>query len=184
MTFLTALWLPILVSAVVVFAASSIIHMMFTYHKKDFQKLPDEDGAMNALRPLNIAPGSYSFPFCGTAKNMKDPAIIEKMEKGPIAMLNVFENGMPKMGGILVKWFIYCLVVSIFAAYIASHALPAGGTYLQIFRFVGCTAFIGYALATWQGFIWFGYSFRYVFLSTFDGLIYGLLTAGVFGWLW
>jgi len=184
MAFISTLWLPILVSAAVVFVASSVIHMMFTYHKNDLQKLPDEEATLNALRPLNIPTGDYAMPFCGTSKAMKDPATVEKFDKGPVAMLTVWENGMPKMGKSLVQWFIYCIVVSIFAAYIASHALPEGGSYLEIFRFVGCTAFIGYALATWQGFVWWKKSLRYTLVATFDGLIYGLLTAGVFGWLW
>lgn len=184
MVSLFSLWLPILVSAVVVFVASSVIHMMFTYHKNDLQKLPDEDGTMDALRPLNIPQGDYYMPFCGTAKAMKDPVLVEKMEKGPIALITVFEKGTPKMGKQLVQWFIYILVVSIFAAYIASHALTTEATYLAVFRFVGCTAFIGYTLAIWQSYIWWKKSLRYVLTSTIDGLIYGLLTAGVFGWLW
>ena len=183
MALLFSLWLPILVSAVVVFIASSVIHMVFTYHKNDLQKLPDEEGAMNALRPLNIPQGDYVMPYCGTSKGMKDPEMIEKWDKGPVALLTVLENGMPKMGKSLVQWFIYILVVSIFAAYIASHALPADAAYLAVFRFVGCTAFIGYSLALWQGYIWYKKSLRYVITSSFDGLIYALLTAGVFGWL-
>ena len=47
---LTSLWLPILLSAVVVFAASSIIHMVLPYHRNDFKKLPDEEGFLAALR--------------------------------------------------------------------------------------------------------------------------------------
>jgi len=184
MVSLFSLWLPVLVSAVVVFIASSVIHMMFTYHKNDFKKLPDEDGVMNALRPLNIPRGDYMMPFCGTAKAMQEPEKVEKMNNGPVAVLTVFENGIPKMGKILVQWFIYNIFVSIFAAYIAVHALSADSNYLSVFRIVGTAAFIGYALALWQGYIWHKKSLRYVILSSIDGLIYALLTAGVFGWLW
>jgi len=35
---LTALWLPILVSAVIVFFASFIMHMVLAYHKSDYRK--------------------------------------------------------------------------------------------------------------------------------------------------
>ncbi len=184
MVSLFSLWLPILVSAIVVFLASSVIHMVFTYHKNDLQKLPDEEGTMDALRPLNLPQGDYYMPFCGTAKDMKDPVLVEKMGKGPVALITVFENGMPKMGKQLFQWFIYILVVSIFAAYIASHALTTESSYLAVFRFVGCTAFIGYSLALWQNFIWWKKSLRYVIFSSLDGLIYACLTAGVFGWLW
>ena len=183
MALLFSLWLPILVSAVVVFIASSVIHMVFTYHKNDLQKLPDEEGAMNALRLLDIPQGDYVMPYCGTSKGMKEPEMIEKWDKGPVAILTVLESGMPKMGKSLVQWFIYILVVSIFAAYIASHSLTSEDTYLAVFRIVGSVAFMGYSLAFWQSYIWFKKSFRYVFLSSIDGLIYALLTAGVFGWL-
>jgi len=184
MASLFSLWLPILVSAVVVFIASSIIHMMFTYHKNDLQKLPNEDDVLDALRPFNVPEGEYSMPYCGTAKGMKDPTTVEKFDKGPVAVLAVWGNGMPKMGKNLIQWFIYIIVVSIFAAYIASHALNADAVYLEVFRFVGCTAFIGYAVGNWQSYIWWRKSLRYALFSSLDGLIYACLTAGVFGWLW
>jgi len=179
-----SLWLPILISAAVVFIASSVIHMMFTYHKNDLQKLPDEDGVMDALRKLNIPQGDYMMPYCGSAKAMQEPEKIEKMNSGPVALLTVLESGTPKMGKNLAQWFVYILVVTIFAAYIASHALTADANYLAVFRFIGCITFIGYALALWQGYIWYKKSLRYVLFSSLDGLIYACLTAGVFGWLW
>ncbi|MCZ6693614.1 MAG: hypothetical protein O6939_06900 [Bacteroidetes bacterium] len=46
----------------------------------------------------------------------------------------------------LVQWFIYSLVVGIFAAYTSSWAIEAGAQYLTVFRFAGTTAFVGYAL--------------------------------------
>ena len=60
------LWLPILVAAVLVFIASSIIHMLLKYHQTDFSALPDEEGVMNALRPFGIAPGEYVMPHAST----------------------------------------------------------------------------------------------------------------------
>ncbi len=184
MSFIISLWFPILVSAVVVFLASSVIHMMFTYHKKDLKKLPDEESVMNALRPFNIPAGEYQMPYCGTAKAMKDPATIEKFNKGPVAVLAVWGNGMPQMGKNLIQWFIYIIVVSVFSAYIAVHTLSADSNYLAVFRIVGTTAFIGYALGIWQSYIWWKKSLRYAIFSSLDGLIYACLTAGVFGWLW
>ncbi len=74
--------------------------------------------------------------------------------------------------------------MSIFAAYIASRAVDPGADYLAVFRFVGTSAFIGYALALWQDAIWWDRAVSSTLKSTLDGLIYGLLTAGVFGWLW
>ena len=74
--------------------------------------------------------------------------------------------------------------MSIFAAYIASHALPVGASYLEVFRFAGAMAFAGYAVALWQMRIWYHRALRATVTSTIDGLLYACLTAGVFGWLW
>jgi hypothetical protein len=49
---------------------------------------------------------------------------------------------------------------------------------------VGATAFIGHAAALWQMSIWYHRAWTTTIKSTVDGLIYALLTAGVFGWLW
>lgn len=184
MSFLITLWLPILLSAVFVFVLSSIIHMMLGYHQSDFKKLSDESGVMDALRKFNLLPGDYLFPFCSSSKEMKSPEFAEKMKKGPVALMTVMPPGSMRMGGTLAMWFIYCLVVSIFAGYIGIHAAPPGTHYLTVFRFVGCAAFMGYALALAQNSIWFHRNWAATLKSMFDGLIYGLVTAGTFGWLW
>ena len=179
-----SLWLPILLSAVIVFVASSIIHMVLGYHKNDYRKLPDENGVMDALRKFGIPPGDYGFPKPESPKAMKDPAFREKWSKGPVAVMTVLPSSSLSMGRSLVLWFLYCIVVGIFAAYIAGRALPQGAHYLSVFRFAGCTAFISYSLALWQHSIWLHHSWATTLKSNIDGLIYGLLTAGVFGWLW
>jgi hypothetical protein len=43
MVSIPSLWLPILVSAIIVFLASWILHMFLPYHRSDFQKVPSED---------------------------------------------------------------------------------------------------------------------------------------------
>lgn len=179
-----SLWLPILVSAVIVFVASSIIHMVLPFHRSDYRKLSSEDEAMEALRKFRIPPGDYLVPCAGSPKEMNAPAFVEKVTKGPVAVMTVMPSGRPSMGPRLAQWFIYCVVVSIFAAYIAGRALQPGAHYLSVFRFAGCTAFVGYALALWQNTIWFRRNWVVTLKSTIDGLIYGLLTAGTFGWLW
>lgn len=177
-----SLWLPILVSAVFVFIASSIVHMVFTYHYKDFNQVPEEDKVMDALRA--IPPGEYMMPYAGSPKAMKSPEFEEKRKKGPGAMLTVWESANPAMGKMLVQWFIYCIIVGIFAAYVAGRALEPGAHYLAVFRFAGVTAFACYTVAHWQDVIWFKRSVKRTITGAFDGLVYALLTAGTFGWLW
>ena len=96
MVALTALWVPILLSAVIVFVASSIIHMVLPYHRSDYKKLPDEDKVTAALRSAGVTRGMYVFPYC-THKEMKSPEVVEKFKRGPVGLLTVFPSGTPAM---------------------------------------------------------------------------------------
>ena len=181
---LMALWLPILLSAVIVFVASSIIHMFLPIHKSDYRKLPDEDKVLDALRAAGVTPGrTYHFPYC-THKDMKSQEVVEKFKRGPIGLLTVRPNGAPAMGKFLGQWFFYCIVISIFVAYLTGRTRLAGAPYLEVFRVAGAAAFLAYAGALIQNSIWKGESWGVTFKHVIDGLIYGLLTAGTFGWLW
>jgi hypothetical protein len=179
-----SLWLPILLSAVIVFVASSIIHMLLPVHAGDYKKLPSEDSVMEALRKFQIPAGDYLMPRAGSMKDMGSPAFIDKLTKGPVAMMTIMPSGKPSMLPQFVGWFAYCTVVGIFAAYIAGRALGPGAHYRAVFRFAGATAFIGYSLALWQQTIWYHKSVSTTLKQTFDGLVYALVTAGMFGWLW
>ena len=184
MTGLDMLWLPILLSSVVVFLVSSIIHMLTPWHKTDYPKVANESKVMDALRPLAIPPGDYVMPRPESMKEMSSPEFLDKQKRGPVVVMTVLPSGPASMGKNLVLWFLYSMVVGLFAAYIAGRALEPGAHYLQVFRFAGATAFVGYSLALWQMVIWYRRSWKTTLKSTIDGLIYGLLTAGVFGWLW
>jgi uncharacterized membrane protein (DUF4010 family) len=106
------------------------------------------------------------------------------MEAGPVLVMTVMPRGKMTMGRNLALWFVYCVVVSYFAAYIASRALAPGAHYLEVFRFAGATAFIGYSVALWQMSIWYRRAWSSTIKATVDGLIYACLSAGFFGWLW
>jgi hypothetical protein len=184
MTPLASLWLPIVLSAVLVFVASSIIHMVLGWHAGDYPSLPDEARFAEAVRPLAIPPGDYTIPRPRSMAEMRSPEFVEKRKTGPVMMMTVFPTGEFGMGRSLSMWFVYSLVVSLFAAYVTSRAVGPGTDYLEVFRFAGTTTFIGYSLALWQMSIWYRRQWRTTILSTIDGLIYAGLTAGVFGWLW
>jgi hypothetical protein len=181
---ITSLWLPILLAAVIVFLVSSLIHMVLGYHRSDFGKLPDEAGVMEAVGKFNIPPGDYQMPRPQNAQEMRSSEFIEKMKRGPVAIITVLPNREPSMGVNLIMWFLYSIVVGIFAAYIASRTLRTGASYLDVFRYVGTVSFTGYSLALLQNSIWLGRSWSATLKSVFDGLVYALVTAGTFGWLW
>jgi hypothetical protein len=184
MVSIASLWLPILLSAVAVFIASSIIHMALPYHRSDYARLPAEDDVMEALRKFDIPAGEYLFPRPQNPKDMKSPVFLEKMKRGPVGLLTIRPSGPPSMGKNLAFWFLYCIVVGIFAAFISGRALPAGVGFRPVSHFAGVTAFAGYVLALWQGAIWYWRSGTTTLKSSFDGLIYAVLTAAIFGWLW
>ena len=179
-----SLWLPILLSAVAVFIVSSIIHMLLAYHQSDYRKLPAEDQVMDALRAFDLPPGDYIMPCGGSVKAMNDPEFIEKWTRGPVAMITVWKSGPPNMTTSLVQWFGFSVLVSVFAAYLTGRAVGPGAEYLEVFRFAGASAFGAYSLALLENSIWFKRNWIATFKHMFDGFVYALVTAGMFGWLW
>ena len=180
---LAALWLPILLAAVIVFIASSIMHVALKYHQTDCKRLPDEDKLLAAMRTAGVQRGYYHFPFCDH-KEMKSPAMAEKFKQGPVGMMTILPSGLPNLPKYLVLWFIYCLVVGFFTAYVTCHTVPLGAHYPVVFRVAGTVAFMSYGLGQLSNGIWKGQPWGMTIKEVVDGLIYGLLTAGTFGWLW
>jgi len=183
MVSLSALWLPIVLSAVIVFVASSIMHMVLPYHKGDYQKIPDEDKVLPALRAAGLKRGLYIFPFADH-NTMKSPEVMEKYKQGPVGMMTIFPSGPPVMPKFLGLWLGYCLIVGFFVAYLAAHTVAPGAYYLRVFRIVGTAAFLAYGLGHISDGIWKGQTWSFVIKEVLDGLVYALLTAGTFGWLW
>jgi hypothetical protein len=183
MVSLTALWLPIVLSAVIVFIASSIMHMLLPYHRSDYRQLPDEDKLLASLRAIGLKRGLYHFPFC-SHKEMNSPAMIEKFKQGPVGMLTVFPSGPPAMPKFLGMWFAYCLIISIFVAYLTGHTVAPGAPYLAVFCVAGTAAFLAYGVGQLSNGIWKGQPWGMTLKEVIDGLVYASLTAGTFGWLW
>lgn len=165
-----SLLLPVIVSAVVVFVVSSVIHMVLTYHRNDFGKVPSEDDVMEALRGFDIKPGDYVLPCAGSPKEMGEPGFIEKSTKGPVAFITVMPSGPPSMGSSLAQWFGYCVVVGLVAGYVAGLAVGPGAEYRLVFRLVSTTAFVGYSLALMQNSIWYKLGWPVTLKSMFDGV--------------
>lgn len=184
MVSLGSLWLPIIVSAVLVFITSSIVHMVLKYHNKDYTRLPNEDAVRLAIRSGNPAPAQYVVPYCSEMKEMEKPEMKQKYTEGPVAVINLLRPGVPRMGKYLTQWFIFSLVVSLFVAYVAGSAIPPGAGYLHVFRVLGATAFLAYAAGQIPAAIWMGKPWKVAWKEVFDGLLYGLVTAATFGWLW
>ena len=184
MTELSALWLPILLSSIIVFLVSSVIHMASPWHKGDYPRLQNEDELRAALRPLAIPPGDYMVPRAASNEDMRSAEFKAKYARGPVMVVTVWPSGSQSIGRSLILWFAYCLVAGGFTAYIVGNALPAGATYMQVFKGATAAGFACYALGLWQMSIWYRRAWSATIKASVDGLIYASLTAGMLGWLW
>jgi hypothetical protein len=178
------LWLPILVSAVLVFVVSSVIHMLSPWHKSDYPRLPNEDAVMDALRPLSIPEGEYMAPRPATRQDMRSAEFAERFKRGPVFILTMMPAGTMSMGRNLGLWFIYVVVVNAFAGHVAQAAHIAATDEHWLFHTVGLSSFMGYSFALWQMSIWYRRPWLTTIKATVDGFIYALVTAAVFVWLW
>lgn len=180
----SALLLPALVASVLVFIASSLIHMVLQMHKSDYRKLANEDEVRAAIRRGGATPGQYVLPHCGEPKQMGSPEMIKKFEEGPNGVLYVRPTGVVKLGPFLGKWFGYSFIVSLLAGYVARATLAPGAEYLSVFQVVGAAAWLAYAWQAPSDSIWKAKPWSETIRGMFDGLVYAALTAGSFAWLW
>jgi uncharacterized protein with PQ loop repeat len=181
---LILLWVPILLSAFFVFVVSSILHMAIPIHKGDFRKLPNEDKVLKAMRDQGVTPGDYMFPCPASMKEMASPEMVAKYKQGPVGQMTIMPSGPINMGRSLLQWFLYSILISTFTAYVSMFGLPPGSHYTMVFQVTGAAAILGYAFTSIPNSIWKGVSWSTTAKYVFDGVVYGLVTAGTFGWLW
>ncbi|HET7314435.1 hypothetical protein [Salinisphaera sp.] len=184
MASIAQLWLPTLLSAVGVFIASSILHMVLKFwHGSDYKALPNEDEVSGAIRKGGAKAGIHAIPYC-SMEDMKKLETRVKFKDGPVGLLILRRPGPMNMGASLIQWFVFCLIVSVFCAYLAASTLPIGAPLIQVFRVVGTIGFMAYAFSIIQAGIWGSQPWNVVIKNVIDGLIYGLVTGALFGWLW
>lgn len=182
MVTLVSLWLPIVLSAVGVFILSFLVWNVMPWHRRDFAGVPKEEQAREALRDL--PPGQYNLPHVADRSELAKAEVQEKFREGPVAFLVVLPKGLPNLPKSLAIWFVFSLAVSTVTAYVAGRTLAPGADYLEVFRITGTVAWLAYAWSYVQEGVWFGRPWSFVGKMLFDGLLYALVTAGFFGWLW
>lgn len=178
------LWMPILLGTVLAWIASALIHMLLKYHNSDYRSLSNEDEVATAIRNGSPSPGIHSLPYCADMSQMGDAAMQAKFNQGPVALLTVMRSGMPPMGKLIGLQLLHFLVGSILLAYCASLALEPGAGYMSVFRFVAATGFLTFGWATVPFSIWYGHPWTNTAKYLFDALVYALVIAGCFAWLW
>lgn len=178
------LWIPIILSGALAWIASGLIHMALKYHNSDYGKLDNEEDVATSLRAGSVDPGFYSLPYCVDMKEMNDEAMQERFKKGPVAFISILPNGMPPMGKLLVQQFAYFLISGVMIAYCATLALAPGADYMNVFRFTASVGFLAFFWSSIPYSIWYGHPWSTTIKYMIDSLVYALVVAGTFAWLW
>ena len=181
---LAQLWLPIVLSAVGVFIASSVVHMALKWHNSDYRKLPNEDEVRAALKSSANAPAMYFVPHMMDHKAIAQPGNAQKFIEGPVALVTIRPPGPPKMGPYLIQWFILSLAISAVAGYLASRTVPAGASFLAVCRPTSIVAFMAYGMGSITDGIWWSRPWGVVVKDLLDAAIYALVTACIFAAFW
>jgi hypothetical protein len=178
-TSLASLWLPIVISGVVLFFASWLAWMVIGHHKADWKTLPNEE-QFTAMCRGDIEPGQYMFPNCPTAEEYKSEAFKEKMKTGPHGALYIWSPDINMGFNMLLTWLLFT-AISLVIAYLAGMVIPPGAERGFVFRFVATAAILVYATSGLLNAIWFR---RRIIGDVIDGIAYGLITGGIFAAMW
>jgi len=84
----------------------------------------------------------------------------------------------------LVKTFLSYLVISAIVGYLAGIGLMPGAEYMDVFRVVGTAAFLAYCMGSLANDFFMGKPTRFIITCLIDGVVFAMVTAGVFAWLW
>lgn len=181
---MTQLWLPLIGSAVGVFIASSLIHMVFKWHNADYRKLSNEDEVAAAIRKGNATTGQYVIPQCLDMKQMQSSEMQKRYNDGPVGYVVLAHPGPPKMGTQLGRWFALNLLTGAIVACICAAVLPAGAGTGRVFHIAGLVTFAAYGVGAISDGIWFARPWRSVAKDLLDALIYAAMTGVTFAVFW
>ena len=160
------LWLPILAAGIAVHIASTIAWVALPHHKPEWPRLDSEKDPTGWLRERGVRPGQY---------------FIDAQADDACGGTLVLWRQRPNMGaniGLTVSMFLW---ISLLIGYLASLALEPGAAPMEVFRFTFTAAFLVHVCGGVVHVIWFR---RKLLMDTLDGLVYALITGGVYTLLW
>ncbi len=185
MNALLSLWLPILLSAVVVFVISSLVHMVFKWHAPDYHGFANEEAVRAAIRAGNPAPGQYVVPYCADMKEMGSEAMVKKYREGPVGHFALGSSGTPNMGKHLGLWFLWSLAVAVVAAFLASRLIGWDHAHARAAaKLVGAVTFIAHGFGNVSESIWMMRPWPATARYLLDAALYAAGSGLVFLWLW
>ena len=83
-----------------------------------------------------------------------------------------------------IGWTLAILVVSIVAACVAATTMTPGADTQKVWHVTGLVSLAAYGFGAWPESIWYGRKWSSAVKNTFDSVIYAVITALTFGWLW
>ncbi len=173
------LWLPILLSSVAIFFGSFLSWMVLQLHKKDWQRLPQQEELMSALRRINAPLGNFMFPSCDTPQERESEEFQKLWKGGPRGVLTLFPE--VNMGQNLGLTMLLFLVVNFTLGYLGSMAFKPGTDFLTIFRFFATASLLMYLTGVLQHSIWFRCR---VVGHVVESVAYALIAGLIFASLW
>ncbi|HSM91598.1 MAG TPA: hypothetical protein VLT47_01860 [Anaeromyxobacteraceae bacterium] len=182
MTSLASLWLPILISAVLLFFLSAASHMALPWRKGEWKRIAGFEAVQGALKGL--PPGLYSFPAAPDPKQQMTPEWTERWAKGPSGWLTLAPPGPIRMGRNMALSLLVFFAVALLEGYVAAQALAPGAPYPAVFRLVSTVGVMTFGVSSAFTSIWYHRPWRAYLSDLFDALLFAFAMAGVFGWLW
>ncbi len=158
----------VLLSSVLVFIVSTIIHTVLKWHESDYAALTPEQERAFAAFPS----GSFYSPHRKNSPSHQ--AWQERCKREPAVMIRVRSSKHaehPTMGIHLSLWFLYVLVVSAVTAYAETLAKPAHSTSLCFL-----VSFLAYWGAEPSKCIWYMVPVSQAAKNAVDSLLYALAT--------
>jgi len=184
MATLISLWLPILLSAVVVFVVSSLIHMVFKWHASDYRGFGNEEEVRASVRAKQPSPGLYAVPYCDDVAKMGSAEMLRKYEEGPVCQVLIGPKGVPNMGKTLGLWFLWALVISLVAAFLTVRFVGvAPGQALVVAQSVASITFVAHGFGTVCESIWMLRPWSTSAKNLMDAALYSVGSGLVFYWL-
>lgn len=177
---LISLWLPILLTTVMLFFSGFICWMVLPNHKPDWKKLPNETEFLHKMAEWDIPKGNYAYPYAMDKESMEGENAKKAIEQGTFGTIQAW-GGQPSMGNNLLCQVGFLFVTNFCLAYLATLGVAPGADFMTVFRFVATAAFLTFTAAVVPGAIWFK---NRITGHIIDGVIQAAIAGAVFAWLW
>lgn len=173
------LWLPIVLVGVATHILSTLAWTVLPHHVPEWQRLPDEDALQDALVAQNATSGQFIFPMTRDMDEMKSEGFLAK--QGKCNGMLVLWSGPVSMGAAIGKTLAFFLAAAFCIGYLASMALEAGATFMDVFQFTTTAALLTHCAGLFPGVFWFQ---RKIAMDLVDKVAYAVVTGFLFAALW